>query len=322
MDTSRQRFQKTMSYAKPDRVPYFEEGIRKDVLKAWHQQGLPRNKKLWELFPTDRFEEIILNMEPGPGLKKWPTNSRDLNRLRDSLNPDDPNRLPKNWKRKVRYWQNQDIVLMLRVFRGFFLSMGVNDWDRFTDLIYLIKDDPDLIRETLRIQGEFAARLTENVLKDINIDAAVFTEPIGGNEGPIISPADYKNIVLPTYKPIFDVLHRKGIKTIIFKTYANTRVLIPHALNFGFNCVWACEVNNPEMDYPDMRKEFGPDLRLIGGIDLDALRGDKEMIRKEVEEKVPDLIAQGGYIPLADGRVRKEIPFENYLYYRRLLEKI
>jgi hypothetical protein len=27
-------------------------------------------------------------------------------------------------------------------------------------------------------------------------------------------------------------------------------------------------------------------------------------------------------VPLADGRVREDIPFENYVYYRELLEKV
>ena len=38
---SRQRFQQTMRYGAPDRVPYFEEGLRDDVLERWHKQGLP-----------------------------------------------------------------------------------------------------------------------------------------------------------------------------------------------------------------------------------------------------------------------------------------
>jgi len=86
--------------------------------------------------------------------------------------------------------------------------------------------------------------------------------------------------------------------------------------------LWACEVNVEAMDYRDLRREFGRDLRLIGGIDLDALRRDKEAIRRELEEKVPPLVADGGYVPLADGRVRVDVPFENYVYYRELLERV
>jgi uroporphyrinogen decarboxylase len=93
-------------------------------------------------------------------------------------------------------------------------------------------------------------------------------------------------------------------------------------LKFGMNCLWACETNAEAMDYRSLRKEFGRDLRLIGGIDLDVLREGKDAIRREVEEKVPPLLEQGGYVPLADGRVRVDIPFENYVYYRELLEKV
>ncbi len=88
------------------------------------------------------------------------------------------------------------------------------------------------------------------------------------------------------------------------------------------NCVWACEVYVEAMDYRSIRRGFGRDLRLIGGIDLDALRLGKEAIRREIQEKVPPLIADGGYVPLADGRVREDIPYENYFYYRELLREV
>jgi uroporphyrinogen decarboxylase len=81
-------------------------------------------------------------------------------------------------------------------------------------------------------------------------------------------------------------------------------------------------VNIEAMDYRDLRQEFGRELRMIGGIDLDALRRDREAIRREVEEKVPPLVADGGYVPLADGRIRADVPFDNYAYYRQLLQKV
>ena len=121
---------------------------------------------------------------------------------------------------------------------------------------------------------------------------------------------------------VLDVLNRYGIQSMIRLSFANARIRIPSILKWGFNCLWACEVNIEAMDDRDLRREFGPKLRLIGGIDLDALRRDKEAIRREIEEKVPPLLAGGGYVPLADGRVRADVPFENYVYYRKLLEKV
>jgi hypothetical protein len=70
-----------------------------------------------------------------------------------------------------------------------------------------------------------------------------------------------------------------------------------------------------------LRREFGRELRLIGGIDLDALRSGRGAIERAVAHVAP-LVAEGGFIPLADGRVRADVPYEHYAYYRQLLRSI
>jgi uroporphyrinogen decarboxylase len=118
------------------------------------------------------------------------------------------------------------------------------------------------------------------------------------------------------------VLQRHGVPVILFQTYANAAILVPSILRWGFNCLWACEVNVDAMDYRRLRSQFGRQLRLIGGIDLDALRQGREAIKREVETKVPPLLQEGGYVPLADGRVREDVSFDNYVYYRQLVQEI
>jgi hypothetical protein len=319
---SRERFKETMRYGSPDRVPYFEEGIRKDVLRAWRSQGLRSKAQLSKMFPTDNREVLEPDLDPHPKIKKWPTSSSELNDFRRRLDPHTRGRLPWGWAKRVRGWRKRDHVLMLRLHRGFFLTMGVYDWRRFAELMDLIIDDPELVREMMFIQGEFAAGLAQRVLKEVDVDAVLFSEPIGGNDQPLISPQMYEELVLSSYEPVLKVLREQGVETIVLVTYANARILLPSILKWGFNCLWACEVNVEAMDYRGIRREFGRDLRLIGGIDLDALRHGREAIQCEIEEKVPPLVADGGYVPLADGRVRADVPLENYLYYRALLEKL
>ena len=320
--TSRERFLEVMRFGQPDRVPYFEEGLRDEVIRVWQGQGLSGRRELTRTFSSDVRERMELDLDPRPELKKWPTTEKDLEFFRQHLNPDDPKRFPEQWKKRVRNWQDREHVLMLYVHQGFFLTMGVGSWQRFYDVMTQLVDSPNLVREMMLAKGRFAAALTEKVLKDVNVDAVIFSEPIGGNEGPLISPEMYENMVLKSYQPVLDVLHRYGVEIIIFQTFANARILIPSILKWGFNGLWACEVNIEAMDYRSLRKEFGRDLRLIGGIDLDALRSSKADIKKEIRTKVPPLMDQGGYIPLADGRVREDIPFENYCYYRELLRSI
>jgi uroporphyrinogen decarboxylase len=319
---SRERFRKTMQFGTPDRVPYFEEGIRTEVLRAWKKQGLSSEREFARMFPSDKREEIELELEPMPRPKRWPASRSELGMLRKGLNPEESRRWPADWKKRVRSWRQRNDVLMLRVHRGFFLSMGVYDWKRFVDVAMLTIEDPEFVRECMRIQGEFAAQMAERVLDEVEIDAAVFTEPIGGNDRPLISPAMYEDFVLANHEPLLSLLRRRQVETIIFRTFANSRLLIPSILKCGFNCLWACEVDIEAMDYRELRREFGRDLRLIGGIDLDVLRCNRDAIRREIEEKVPPLLADGGYIPLADGRVREDVAFENYTYYRQILAQM
>jgi hypothetical protein len=311
-----------MQYDKPDRVPYFEEGIRKEVLGAWSNKGFASETDFARMFPSDEREEIELDLDPIPMPEKWPASRMELQAFRKRLDPNTSKRWPADWSSKVRGWRKRDHVLMLRMHRGFFLSMGVHDWSRFAEVVRLTVKDPEFVREMMGIQGEFAAQMAERVLNEVDIDAAVFTEPIGGNDRPLISPLMYEDFVLTNHAPLLALLKRHCVDTIIFRTFANSRLLIPSILKKGFNCLWACEVNVDAMDYRDLRREFGRELRLIGGIDLDVLFQDQEAIRREIEQKVPPLLVDGGYIPLADGRVRKDIPFENYAYYRSVLKQV
>jgi uroporphyrinogen decarboxylase len=320
--TTRERFLTVISLGTPDRIPYFEEGLRKDVLKTWQKQGLSSKNELVSMFSTDHFEEIAPELDPIPEFNNWPSTIDELNLLKDRLDPTERKRFGRGWNRRLRDSYKNNDVMFYRVHRGLFLSLGVYHWSRFYDVIETLLENPDYVHRVLAIQAEFAATILDDTLKHATVDAVIFSEPIGGNEGPLVSPMMYEQFVLKSFNPIFSVLQSHNIKNLIVRTYANVKVLIPSFLKYGINCLWACETNVETMDYLELRREFGKELRLIGGIDLDALRQSKEAIRREIEDKVPLLLADGGYIPIADGRIREDVTFENYVYYRQLLEEV
>jgi uroporphyrinogen decarboxylase len=199
--------------------------------------------------------------------------------------------------------------------------MGVEGWHGFYEAIALTKDDPDLVKDVLRLQGELSAQLAERFLRRVKVDAALFSEPIGGDHGPLISPKMYADLVMPSYRPILEVLDKHDVPVRIVRTYANPRPLVDLFIEAGFNCLWAVEAPPKAMDYPSIREQYGADLRLIGGIDTDALRQDRNAIQQAVDHVAP-LVKEGGFIPLLDGRVRDDVDFSAYLYYRELLNEI
>ena len=155
--------------------------------------------------------------------------------------PDLKKRLP-DWEKIKADLDADDAVRMIRVHEGFFLTMGVENWQRFEQTMFMLHDNPALVHRIMDIQAEFNASLIDQILSETTVDAAVFSEPIGGNNGPLLSPQTYQEFVLRSYEPVKEVLLKHNVKTFILRTYANTRVLIPSLLEWGFTCLWACEV--------------------------------------------------------------------------------
>ena len=318
----RQRFLEVMRFGKPDRLLLFGEGMRSQVLRTWRKQGLRDNQELSQFFHYDAYEEFCPNLEAGIDLLRLDPSGAGLSALQRSLDPGDPSRLPRDWKKQVDQWSQREHVLILQVHDGFFLTLGVGDWRSFNQAIYLTADHPDFVRQVFAIQAEFAAQLTERILNEVEVEAVLFSEPIAGNHGPLISPRMYAELVLASLTPLMETIARHGVQVIIYRTYANPQPLLKEVFQAGFNCLWACERQSQALDYIELRGQLGPHLRLIGGIDLDVLRQGPDAIQKELERVVPPLVEQGGYLPLADGRVREDITFHDYAFYRRCLEQI
>ena len=68
------------------------------------------------------------------------------------------------------------------------------------------------------------------------------------------------------------------------------------------------------MDVVAVRKKYGRDLRIWGGLDKRAVAKGQAAIEAELA-RVRPLIDEGGYIPHLDHSCPPDIPFANYCYY-------
>jgi len=64
----------------------------------------------------------------------------------------------------------------------------------------------------------------------------------------------------------------------------------------------------------ELRKRFGRELRLWGGVDKRVLAQDKDSIRNHLREFIP-LIEEGGFIPTVDHTVPPDVSWDNFRYY-------
>jgi hypothetical protein len=318
---SRERFLAIVQGENPDHPPLFPEGIREEVLLAWKRQGLPAGTSLDELFLYDPFEQLDPDVYPNPEIADWSDPRSTLRTLRQRLDPGDPRRLPPNFSNLLKGWKDRQHPLFMRIHQGLFLSLGIEDWRSFAPALLRLVDKPDYVRQILAVQAEFAARLAEIILRQVDLDGVIFSEPVAGNHGPLVSAEMYRAYALESYTPVFDVLCAHRVPALIWRSYANPAKLLPEVVKYPFNTLWLCEAPPGVLAPAQVRQLAGHHLTIIGGIDSDVLRQDFTSIRQAVAAVQP-FVEEGRFIPLADGRVREDVPYPNYLFYRQELDRV
>ena len=131
----------------------------------------------------------------------------------------------------------------------------------------------------------------------------------------MISPQMFREIVGPHLKRVCDLLRRHGCDVIWTDCDGDVKPLIPVWLDCGINCMFPLEVQGGS-DPLIIRKEYGKQILLRGGVNKHALSKTKKDILNELKSLEP-LVDEGGFIPGVDHRTPQDVSFENYKYYIR-----
>ena len=327
-----------------------------ETLARWRGEGLPPDVHPQEYFGFDRGEMLPINSggpcppfdketleedathqviidedgakkrifkeKRGMSMDQWleyPVKDRETWReFKKRLDPHSPLRYPVWWDEKKRHYQPRDYPLGLDV--GSFFGW-MRNWIGIENLSYLTVDDPGLIEEIEEYLEFYLTEIIRAVLKDVEVDCAHFWEDMAYKAGPLVSPRFVRKYMMPHYKKITELLRSYGVDIITLDSDGNIEELIPLWLESGINGVIPNEVA-AGMDIVKLRKKYGKDLIIGGGIDKRALAKTRKDVEEEVMSKVPYLLSTGGYFPLVDHAVPPDVPFENYRYYLELLRTL
>jgi len=166
---------------------------------------------------------------------------------------------------------------------------------------------------------DFQIEAARKAVEEANIDFATIWEDMAYRTGPQISPKAFEEFMLPRYKRVTAFLRKNGIDIIMVDSDGDIGPLVPLFLEGGVNCLYPLEVQ-AGMNWVELRKRFGKKFRAIGNIDKMALINGLDAIEKEVDAKL-SMAMDVGYIPSIDQAVPADVPFQNYVYYVKLLKK-
>lgn len=323
--TQRQRFLKTLlGDVSPDRFPFFDLEPDEDTLGRWYQEGLPQGVSSSEYFNLETHHSVGLVLRSYPFFQKAPDLLSDPSSFKRYYNPDQQSRYAKNFVEKSERLHQEGKVLYLDASGGGLLQMlGVGDWDSLVAACFALVRRPRMVEDLLKRTVDFYCICLERVLSEVSVDYASFYEPIASNIGPVISPAMFERFAIPGYKKVIGLLDKYHIPLrILCTTGGDLTSLLPSLIDAGINGLWISNICSVGMEYHKLRRRFGSEIALIGGIDSTALSRDEAAVRKAVQETVPDLLETGHYLPCLDDRPRCNIPFGHYRLYRQILEEI
>lgn len=180
--------------------------------------------------------------------------------------------------------------------------------------LMMFYDDPQLMHDINDHLAKVWLAMLEELVSKVELDFVYFWEDMCFRNGPLVSPATFREFMMPYYRRVTDFLKQQGIHILFVDTDGDCWKLIPEFLNAGVVGLYPFEVN-AGMDIVEVRKRY-PELLIQGGLDKIKIAQGKEAIDAELEAKLPPLLSQGGYIPFVDHLVPPDVSWDNFRYYR------
>jgi len=149
-------------------------------------------------------------------------------------------------------------------------------------------------------------------------------DDLGTQNGPMMSPQTYREVVKPYHKELFDLIKERSQARIFLHTCGSVYRLLPDLIEAGVEVLNPVQVSARDMDTRRLKAEFGDRLSFMGAIDTQRVLpfGTVEDVRREVERRIADLAPGGGYIVAPVHNVQADVPPENLVAMYRHAQKV
>jgi hypothetical protein len=354
---TRERFVRTLTGKEVDRVPFIKVfGGTNHILPAWEKEypgigncidkllGFEGTYRGWGktdviMHPSQLgTPEILLETEDvierrwADGMVemihkggdynrhtiKWPIQTMDDWQVykKKHLDPDDPSRFPKDWNEKVKEYKTRDYPLQLT-------HQGVYGFarERMGDenLAYAFYDQPELVHDMMNTYTDVAIQLWEKQVAEVDFDLIECWEDMASKNGAFISPAMFREFMMPCYRKIAAFAAKHGIEIILVDSDGYIEDLTGLMLEAGVTTMYPYEVLAGN-DLERLREKY-PTAGIIGGLRKEAMYEDKDAMDREIE-KARRWIKKGRFIPGPDHFVLHFAGFANYRYFMERLREV
>lgn len=209
------------------------------------------------------------------------------------------------------------LVLDARIGNGFFhtgaLLEGYQDF--FTDLLLSPEKTTYILDKVLELKLDYFDVLLNEVGKQIHVIREL--DDLGGQNGLLISPEEYRKYIKPRQRILFDFIKKKAPNAkLLFHSCGSIYQIIPDLIELGVDIINPVQVSAAFMDTKRLKREFGKDITFWGGgIDTQNIlpKGKSQEVRDEVKRRIDDLAPGGGFVFATVHNIQEDVPIENII---------
>lgn len=348
MTTARALWRAIMFYEEFDRMPVMHWCGWPETRERWLAEGLPPDASeheyfgavpMWvwvganvDLFPL--FEEETLEDTPeyrlfrdpyGVVQKDWKHRSciphytdftlktgRDWPEFKKRLQPD-PARIPADIGEQIAAAEASGLPVEI----GTGSLMGwLRNWMGVENLCTLMCEEPDVFADMTDTIADLVCWQCDAVIPRMSAppDLGFGWEDICGKNGPLVSPSLFRMGVAPAYRKIREKLESHGVRLYGIDSDGMVAPLLRDWLEAGVNMQFPVEIGTWKADPLALRRQYGRELRIVGGMDKLELEKGPAAIDAEIDRRLP-LMRDGGFAPLPDHLITPGTSLENYRYY-------
>ncbi len=158
--------------------------------------------------------------------------------------------------------------------------------------------------------------LWENILDEIGdiIDVVFEGDDLGGQNGPLISPALYRKSIKPWHAKLFAAIKKKTAAKILLHSCGSIYELLPDIIETGVDAINPVHLSAKNMEPEKLKRDFGDDLTFWGGgCDPQEIlpHGSPQQVKDAVKKSIDTLAPGGGFVFGAVHNIQPDVPIQN-----------
>ena len=229
--------------------------------------------------------------------------------------PHDPVRRKGLKERVAQIRQETDCAVVLNLQSAFVHTSqylrGFEDW--FLDFAR----DRKLLEVLFDAVLDVSLAINTELLDEVGaeVDVIMASDDLGLQQGLMVSPQAYRELIKPRHKRYFQLMHDKSPAKLFFHTCGSVAAIVDDLIEIGVDVLHPVQVTAAGMEPRELKKRWGGRMAFWGAVDTQLVLplGSVAEVRAEVAQRVEELGEGGGYVVGAVHNVQPDVPTENLL---------